>query len=217
MNIKFGSNTCKTIVFKNQDVKYVKFIQGFPQANVNYIIWAKPYTLTINKGTGVASVTVTRTSTKVKDVPTNVSVSSGGTIYHGDELSVKATASSGYKVNNPYLFSGITVDGNKTVEITATKLFAEPTIIYDGYKYQFKKHRYNFTFKNTNDVSVTWSATLNDSTTLRPGFGETNSISANSSASVSYVSTKRLLAAKVSVTFTASDGRTSTKTVTFSV
>ena len=60
-------------------------------------------------------------------------------------------------------------------------------------------------------------ATLNDSTTLRPGFGETNSISANSSASVSYVSTKRLLAAKVSVTFTASDGRTSTKTVTFSV
>lgn len=126
MNIKYNNNLCSSIIFKGNDVKYVEFIQGFPQLNVNYIIWAKPYTLTINKGTGVASVTVTRTSTKVKDVPTNLSVSSGETIYYGDTLGVDATATTGYQLNS--YTKSITVDGNEEVNITATQILAIPTL-----------------------------------------------------------------------------------------
>ena len=126
MNIKYNNNLCSSIIFKGNDVKYVEFIQGFPQLNVNYIIWAKPYTLTINKGPGVKTVTVTRTSTKVKDVSTNVTINSGDVIYHGDTLKVSATANTGYQIDS--YTKTISVDGNKNVSITASSVKAIPTI-----------------------------------------------------------------------------------------
>lgn len=126
MNIKYNNNLCSSIIFKGNDVKYVEFITGEPSINVNYIIWAKPFTLNIVKGSGVSSVTVTRTSTKVKDVPTNLSVSSGETIYYGDTLSVDATATTGYQLNS--YTKSITVDGNEEVNITATQILAIPTL-----------------------------------------------------------------------------------------
>ena len=126
MNIKYNNNLCSSIIFKGNDVKYVQFIQGTPQLNVNYTIWAKPYTLTINKGPGVKTVTVTRTSTKVKDVLTNVTINSGDVIYHGDTLKVSATANTGYDIDS--YTPTISVDGNKNVSITASSVKAIPTI-----------------------------------------------------------------------------------------
>ena len=126
MNIKYNNNLCSSIIFKGNDVKYVEFIQGFPELNVNYVIWAKPYTLTINKGPGVKTVTVTRTSTKVKDVFTDVTLNSGDVIYHGDTLKVSATANTGYDIDSYTKL--ITVDGNENVSITATAVKAIPSI-----------------------------------------------------------------------------------------
>lgn len=126
MNIKYNNNLCSSIIFKGNDVKYVEFIQGTPQLNVNYTIWAKPYTLTINKGPGVKTVTVTRTSTKVKDVSTNVTINSGDVIYHGDTLKVSATANTGYDIDS--YTPTISVDGNENVNITASSVKAIPTI-----------------------------------------------------------------------------------------
>lgn len=126
MNIKYNNNLCSSIIFKGNDVKYVEFIQGYPQLNVNYIIWAKPYTLTINKGPGVKTVTVTRTSTKVKDVSTNVTLNSGDVIYHGDTLKVSAAANTGYDINS--YTPTISVDGDENVSITASAVKAIPTI-----------------------------------------------------------------------------------------
>lgn len=126
MNIKYNNNLCSSIIFKGNDVKYVEFIQGTPQLNVNYVIWAKPYTLTINKGPGVKTVTVTRTSTKVKDVSTNVTINSGDVIYHGDTLKVSAKANTGYDINS--YTPTISVDGDENVSITASSVKAIPTI-----------------------------------------------------------------------------------------
>ena len=126
MNIKYNNNLCSSIIFKGNDVKYVEFIQGTPQLNVNYVIWAKPYTLTINKGPGVKTVTVKRTNTKVKDVSKNVVMDSNETIYYGDTLRVDATATTGYQLNSYTKL--ITVDGNENVSITASSVKAIPTI-----------------------------------------------------------------------------------------
>ena len=121
-----NNNLCSSIIFKGNDVKYVEFITGEPSINVNYIIWAKPFTLNIVKGSGVSSVTVKRTNTKVKDVPTNVVIDSNETIYYGDTLSVDATATTGYQLNS--YTKSITVDGNEEVNITATQILAIPTL-----------------------------------------------------------------------------------------
>ena len=126
MNIKYNNNLCSSIIFKGNDVKYVEFIQGTPQLNVNYVIWAKPFTLNIVKGSGVSSVTVKRTNTKVKDVSKNVVINSNETIYYGDTLSVDATATTGYQLNS--YTKSITVDGNEEVNITATQILAIPTL-----------------------------------------------------------------------------------------
>lgn len=72
------------------------------------------YTLTISKGTGVASVSVTRTS----GYGATGTLTSGATVYDGDVLSVSATASSGYTLDS--YTETVTVSGNVTITVTAT-------------------------------------------------------------------------------------------------
>ena len=74
------------------------------------------FTLTITKGTGVASVTVTRTYTRNPDATIGV-LSSGASIYTDDKLTVSAVASSGYTLD-PYTTNYI-VSGNVIVNVTA--------------------------------------------------------------------------------------------------
>jgi hypothetical protein len=72
------------------------------------------YTLTISKGTGVGSVTVTKTS----GYGATGTLTSGATVYEGDVLSVSATAATGYTLNS--YTETVTVSGNVTVSVTAT-------------------------------------------------------------------------------------------------
>ena len=75
-----------------------------------------PYTLTISKGIGVENINVTRHGT-------NDILNSGDTIYKGDILTVNATASSGYVLNDYQ--ETISVFGDITINITATKIEEE--------------------------------------------------------------------------------------------
>lgn len=110
MSLKFGTSVVNAVTYNGNDVKQIKYNDSFA--------WCKPYTLSISKGTGVASVSVSRKSTLEPTASTG-SVSAGsGTIFHGDQLSVSATASTGYLLNN--YTTSYTVSGDTTVSVTAT-------------------------------------------------------------------------------------------------
>lgn len=112
MSLKFGTSVVNTVTYNGNDVKQIKYNDSFA--------WCKPYTLTISKGTGVASITVSRTSTLEPTASTGSISAGSGTIFHGDKLSVSATASTGYLLND--YTTSYTVSGNTSVSVTATAL-----------------------------------------------------------------------------------------------
>ena len=112
MSLKFGTSVVNTVTYNGNDVKQIVF-NG---SNA----WAKPYTLSISKGTGVASVTVSRISTFEPTASTGSISAGSGTIFHGDKLSVSATASTGYLLDD--YTTSYTVSGNTSVSVTATAL-----------------------------------------------------------------------------------------------
>lgn len=65
----------------------------------NTAVWGKPFTLTVSQGAGVASVTVDRTLSPNEHASTGA-LSSGGIVYYGDALTIKATPTSGYKLSS---------------------------------------------------------------------------------------------------------------------
>ena len=75
MAIKFNGTNQKAVVFNNVDQKRVLFN--------GKVIWCKPFILYISKGTGVSSVTVTRTSTEEPSASTG-ELSDRATIYYND-------------------------------------------------------------------------------------------------------------------------------------
>ena len=103
------------------------------------------YTLTISKGTGVSSVTVTRTSSPIGGGSTGA-LSTGATIYYNDKLTVTAVASSGYSLDS---YAGsITVSGDYRVNITAYKsqwVFPTQFGVYIDNKYMGKIGDYEIT------------------------------------------------------------------------
>lgn len=123
----------------------------------NTAVWGKPFTLTVSQGTGVASVTVNRTSSPNQHASTGT-LSSGATIYYGDVLSVSATASTGYTINS--YTSSYTVTGNVAVNISATqqasKQFAYAPAISANYSYDEQGGSYclEYTITNRNGVTV---------------------------------------------------------------
>lgn len=110
MSLNFGTSAVNTVTYNGNDVKQIVF-NG---ANA----WAKPYTLSISKGTGVASVTISRTST-LEPTASIGSISAGDTIFYGDVLSVSATAATGYLLDN-YATSYTVSDNNTEVSVSAT-------------------------------------------------------------------------------------------------
>lgn len=112
MSLKFGTNTVNTVTYNGNDVKQIKYNDSFA--------WCKPYTLSVSKGTGVASIAVSRTSTLEPTASTGSISAGSGTIFHGDKLSVSATASTGYLLNS--YTTSYTVSGNTSVSVTATAL-----------------------------------------------------------------------------------------------
>ena len=108
--VKFKSYSGQTITTENMGWGYDgEVIYSTP-------IWGKPFALTISQGTGVASVTVNRTSSPNEHASTGA-LSSGTTIHYGDVLSVSATASEGYSLKD--YTTSYTVSGNITVNVTA--------------------------------------------------------------------------------------------------
>lgn len=112
MSLKFGTSVVNTVTYNGNDVKQIVFN--------GKSAWCKPYALSVSKGTGVASVTVSRTSTLEPTASTGSISAGSGTIFHGDKLSVSATASTGYLLNS--YTTSYTVSGNTSVSVTATAL-----------------------------------------------------------------------------------------------
>lgn len=110
MSLKFGTSAVNTVTYNGNDVKQIIFNDSSA--------WAKPYTLSVSKGTGVASITVSRISTLEPTASTG-SISAGDTIFYGDVLSVSATAATGYLLDN-YATSYTVSDDNTEVSVSAT-------------------------------------------------------------------------------------------------
>lgn len=112
MSLKFGTSSVNTVTYNGNDVKQIKYNDSFA--------WCKPYALSVLREVGVASVTVSRIST-LEPTASIGSVSVGsGTIFHGDVLTVSATAMTGYLLDD--YTTSYTVSGNTTVSVTATAL-----------------------------------------------------------------------------------------------
>lgn len=100
-------------------------------------VWAKPFTLSVPAlPTGVASFTVTRTSTKTSYAATGAIVSGGGNaqtvpVYYGDTLTVSATAAESYGDPTATL-SQDTVTGDVTLTVTAGAYTPSWHTIIDG-------------------------------------------------------------------------------------
>ena len=112
MSLKFGTSVVNTVTYNGNDVKQIVFN--------GESAWCKPYTLSVSKGTGVASITVSRISTLEPTASTGSISAGSGTIFHGDKLSVSATASTGYLLDD--YTTSYTVSSNTSVSVTATAL-----------------------------------------------------------------------------------------------
>lgn len=110
MSLNFGTSAVNTVIYNGDDVKQIIFNDSSA--------WAKPYTLSVSKGTGVASITVSRKSSLEPTASTG-SISAGDTIFYGDVLSVSATAATGYLLDN-YATSYTVSDDNTEVSVSAT-------------------------------------------------------------------------------------------------
>lgn len=94
------------------------------------IEWAKPYNLTVTKGSNVSTLSVYRKSTKVSSgvtSGTSAALSSGNQVFHGDVLHIDATAATGY-----YITSGT---GEITVKSAVT---VNPQVGRNQYKFKFE-------------------------------------------------------------------------------
>ena len=112
MSLKFGTSVVNTVTYNGNDVKQIVFNGSSA--------WCKPYALSVLREVGVASVTVSRIST-LEPTASIGSVSVGsGTIFHGDVLTVSATAMTGYLLDD--YTTSYTVSGNTSVSVTATAL-----------------------------------------------------------------------------------------------
>lgn len=186
----------------------------------NTAVWGKPFTLTISQGTGVASVTVNRTSSPNQHASTGA-LSSGATIYYGDVLSVSATASTDYTIN-PYT-SSYTVTDNVAVSISATQNASEqftyePVIVGEvTYDEQSAAYEFTYSVKNKNYIAV--SATITEQYDSDSS-GITNTyykgIDGHSSYScVCYRDEQTKRGVKITVTFSAMGYEDITTTATF--
>lgn len=120
-------------------------------------VWGKPFSMSFTKGTGVASVTVTRTSSP-NEHASLTTLSSGARVYYGDVLSVSATAEQGYTLDE--YTTSYTVTSVLLINITATKdaqyEFAYAPVISGDYSYDEQGGSYylEYTITNRNGVTV---------------------------------------------------------------
>ena len=146
--VKIGTDTSK--------IHYIK--------RNGLIEWAKPYNLTISKGSGVNSVSVYRKSTKVSSgvtSGTSATLSSGNQVFHGDVLHIDATAATGYHITSGT--GDITVKGAVTIN---------PQVGRNQYKFKFEPRLIN-TVQGTGDseTDLGYSVITDTSLNLTIPFG----------------------------------------------
>ena len=174
MAIKFNGTNQKAVVFNNVDQKRVLFN--------GKVIWCKPFILYISKGTGVSSVTVTRTSAEEPSASTG-ELSDRATIYYNDKLLVSATASNGYKI-----VSGTgskTVTGDTSCSVTAEpSLPVAPTISNMSTGGDPYARTATFTLKNNNPYTSVLYYEVSTSSGTVVGRGSTSAVSSGGTETV---------------------------------
>lgn len=109
--------------FINNNATTLKQVKiGTDTSKIHYIKrngsieWAKPYNLTITKGSNVSTLSAYRLSTRVSSGVTSGSsatLASGNQVFHGDVLHVDATPATGYHITSGT--GDITVTGAVTI------------------------------------------------------------------------------------------------------
>lgn len=123
--------------FINNNATTLKQVKiGTDTSKIHYIKrngsieWAKPYNLTITKGSNVSTLSAYRKSTKVSSGVTSGSsatLASGNQVFHGDVLHVNATPATGYHITSGT--GDITVTGAVTIN---------PQVARNQYKFRFE-------------------------------------------------------------------------------
>lgn len=174
MAIKFNGTNQKAVVFNNVDQKRVIFNGS--------VIWCKPFTLYISKGSGVSSVTVQRTSVEEPTASTG-ELSDRATIYYNDKLSVSASPSTGYRI-----VSGTgskTVTGDTSCSVTAEPVLpVAPTISNVSTGGDPYARTAKFTLKNNNPYTSVLYYEVSTSSGTVVGRGSTSAISSGGTETV---------------------------------
>lgn len=170
---------------------------------------ADEYALSISAGTGVASVTVNRDSSSLGGGTTG-QLSDGAVLYYADELTVSATASSGYDLD-PYT-SSYTVTGDVSVSITASvaKLIA-PILSIQRVQLGSSLFQVRAIVTNPNTVSCMNHYTFVVDGSASPGAGTIAagaSMNINSSPASAAATSASITAYLTSSGYTASDATT---------
>lgn len=124
------------------------------------IEWAKPYNLTVTKGSNVNTLSVYRKSTKVSSgvtSGTSATLSSGKQVFHGDVLHIDAAAATGYHITSGT--GEITVKGAVTVN---------PQVGRNQYKFKFEPRLIN---TSDDDAGLGYSTITDTSLNLTIPFG----------------------------------------------
>ena len=183
--------------------------------SLNITARVNSYTLTISKGTGVSSVTVTRTSSPRQGAATG-QLSNNATIYYGDTLSVSASPSSGYVLDS--YTTSYTVTGNVTASVTATsRPYLNAPGISGSMTHDIYSNAMYLTLYLSNPNSVTVTADIvvkdyNSGSVLSSG-----TISMSSNQSNRQYNVGELWTTKVNVTVTLSHSSYAAKSSTVTV
>lgn len=123
--------------FINNNATTLKQVKiGTDTSKIHYIKrngsieWAKPYNLTITKGSNVSTLSAYRESTKVSSGVTSGSsatLANGNQVFHGDVLHVDATPATGYHITSGT--GDITVTGAVTIN---------PQVARNQYTFRFQ-------------------------------------------------------------------------------
>lgn len=128
------------------------------------VLWCKPYTFSYSKGTGVASISVIRTSSlepSISVAENGDNLADGDTVYYGDTIQIKANASTGYSINGTYPVTIIVTDKEDTHTFTAGATINQHTLSI--HIFRDNKETTASAQKITTKITVSGTTTTNES------------------------------------------------------
>lgn len=172
----------------------------------------KSYTLSVPKlPTGIASCTISRTSSPLKGASTGTIATVGSstqsiTVYYGDVLSISATATTGYNAPT-YKLSSTTVTGNITTTLTAgsVKSFTLSYPAKPSGATAFSIMRIDSPYANASvDTNIVYNPTSAGTITVYYGDELTAGITAATGYNASVSWTSKVITGNTSITASAS-------------